>query len=344
MRKLAIIGHFGGENRFFDGQTVKTVTLYEELKKTGMFDIRIVDTYYNNTNKLKLLFDTVKNVLACKDVIVLLSHNGMKVYFPLLCFFAKVFGKNVYHDIIGGNLPDLISENKSWVRYLNSFKVNWIELNSVKEKLDAIGLKNVEVLPNFKKITALDKSEIQISDNEVLKLCTFSRVMKEKGIEDAIEAVKMLNDSGKKCSLSIFGQIDPGYEERFSELSKTFPEYIEYGGVIDFNKSVETLSKFDLLLFPTHYYTEGFPGTLLDSFASGLPVVAPDIPAVKELVFDNISGVLYPFRDNSQFAKVVGDLYDDREKINRMKCACIDEYEKYRPDFVMGTILNKLGR
>ena len=36
MRKLAIIGHFGGGNNFFDGQTVKTVTLYEELKKTGL--------------------------------------------------------------------------------------------------------------------------------------------------------------------------------------------------------------------------------------------------------------------------------------------------------------------
>ena len=342
MRKLAIIGHFGGGNNFFDGQTVKTVTLYEELKKTGIFDIRIVDTYYNNTNKLKLLFDTVKNSLVCKDLIVLLSHNGMKVYFPLLCFFAKVFRKNVYHDIIGGNLPELISENKSWVGYLNSFKVNWIELNSVKKKLEAIGLKNVEVLPNFKEITALDKSEIQISDNEVLKLCTFSRVMKEKGIEDAIEAVKILNDSGKKCSLSIFGQIDPGYKERFSELSKAFPEYIEYGGTVDFNKSVEMLSKFDLLLFPSYWEGEGFPGTFLDAFASGIPIIAKSSETSKELITEGVTGFVYEGNSSECIKNIINSIYENKVNLYRMKCACIDEYKKYSPDVVMKIILDKL--
>ena len=31
--KLGIIGHFGGNKKFLDGQTVKTKILYEELEK-----------------------------------------------------------------------------------------------------------------------------------------------------------------------------------------------------------------------------------------------------------------------------------------------------------------------
>lgn len=343
MKKIAIIGHFGGKNLFFDGQTVKTLTLYKELKATGLYDIKIIDTYYNKENKFKLLFDTLKNVILCKDIIVLLSHNGMKTYFPLLYFFAKVFKKNVYHDIIGGNLPELISKHKNWLKYLNSFKVNWIELHSVKEKLDDLGLKNVEVLPNFKEIKAIDKSEITVSKDGVLRVCTFSRVMKEKGIEDAVEAVKELNDSGKKCMLSIFGQVDPGYKERFEELSKNFPEYIKYGGVIDFNKSVETLSKFDLLLFPTHYYTEGFPGTLLDSFAAGLPVIASDIPAVKELVTDERNGIIYPFDEKEILLDILEKIHNNKERIYSMKCSVVDEYAKYDPDVVIKSVLDMLN-
>ena len=343
MKKIAIIGHFGGKNLFFDGQTVKTLTLYKELKATGLYDIKIIDTYYNKENKFKLLFDTLKNVILCKDIIVLLSHNGMKTYFPLLYFFAKVFKKNVYHDIIGGNLPELISKHKNWLKYLNSFKVNWIELHSVKEKLDDLGLKNVEVLPNFKEIKAIPKSEITVSEDGVLRVCTFSRVMKEKGIEDAIEAVKEINNSGKKCVLSIFGQVDPGYKQRFEKLSKDFPEYIKYGGVIDFNKSVETLSKFDLLLFPSYWSGEGFPGTFLDAFASGLPIVAKSNPTSEELISDDITGFIYNGNSKECIKSIMMSLYSNPEKLYTMKNACIQEYYKYEPEVIMKSVLDMLN-
>lgn len=342
MKKTGIIGHFGGNENFADGQTVKTKTLYNALRNTGKYRLYIVDTYYNRTNKAKLFLKTLICLATCDNIIILLSDNGRKVYFPLLYYLNFVFRRNIYHDIIGGNLAELIPQHKNWLKYLNSFKVNWIELNSVKKKLDALGLENVEVLPNFKEIKAIDKSEINVSDNGVLRLCTFSRVMKEKGIEDAIEAAVKLNADGKKCTLSIFGQIDPGYIKRFDELSAKFPEYIKYGGIVDFNKSVEVLSKFDLLLFPTHYYTEGVPGTLLDSFASGLPVVAPDIPAVKEMITNNKTGILYSFNDKGQLLKSIGGLFNEPDKIYNMKCACIDEYEKYRPEKIMSLVVKQL--
>lgn len=50
--------------------------------------------------------------------------------------------------------------------------------------------------------------------------------MKEKGIEDAIDAVKTVNSRlGRTVyTLDIFGQVDKDYEERFSEL-KNIPRF-----------------------------------------------------------------------------------------------------------------------
>ena len=43
----------------------------------------------------------------------------------------------------------------------------------------------------------------------------------------------------------------------FTQLEKSFPDYISYGGAIEANKSVETLKSYFTLLFPTYYKRRG---------------------------------------------------------------------------------------
>lgn len=85
-KKIGIIGHFGGNTEVFDGQTIKTKILYDELQKTGNLEIITVDTYYKKHNPVKLMRDTLKCLKSAQDIIILLSRNGMRLYFPLLFF------------------------------------------------------------------------------------------------------------------------------------------------------------------------------------------------------------------------------------------------------------------
>ena len=66
-KKISIIGHFGGKENILDGQTIKTKILYDELKKSTNWDIKIVDTYYKRRNPFKLLKDTLmkKRIRMC---------------------------------------------------------------------------------------------------------------------------------------------------------------------------------------------------------------------------------------------------------------------------------------
>ena len=107
-KNIGIIGHFGGEENFLDGQTVKTKVLYNELDKTGLYNIIKVDTYMFRKSKIKLLLDTVKCLLKCKTVFLLVSAGGMKVYFPLLYYWNKIIKTRVIHDVIGGNLHNFV--------------------------------------------------------------------------------------------------------------------------------------------------------------------------------------------------------------------------------------------
>jgi len=275
-KRVGIIGHFGGNQDFLDGQTVKTKILYEELKNVTAWRLVKVDTYYKKKNFLKLIFQTLGCLFSCKDIFVLLSGNGMKLYFPILYFCAKVFRKRIYHDVIGGNLNDYVINRPKFKKYLNSFRVNWVETKKLQEELMNNGILNVEIMPNFKRLNIITYSEAQIQTP--YRFCTFSRVMQEKGIETALETIEEINREHQQlvCTLDIYGPIDDGYKDRFDNIMQKVTPAINYLGKVPFNKSVEVLKNYHALLFPTFWKGEGFAGTIVDAFSAGLPVIATD--------------------------------------------------------------------
>ena len=245
-KKIGIIGHFGGKENILDGQTIKTKILHEELSKAIDWEIMKVDTYYKKKNPVKLLIDTFKCLFSTKDIIVLLSGNGMKFYFPILSFFAQKFHTNIYHDVIGGNLDVYVSKYPKFKKYLNSFQINWVETAGMKGRLEKQGIENCEVMPNFKRlsIASIDISKQKFS--EPYRFCIFSRVMREKGIEDAIDAIESINEEAGKeiCSLDIYGRIDDGYVERFEKVLKQVTNAIQYKGMVPYDKSVDAIKDY----------------------------------------------------------------------------------------------------
>ena len=67
------------------------------------------------------------------------------------------------------------------------------------------------------------------------------------------------------------------------------------------------MSQAKFLIFPSEWY-EGFSITLLEAFANKLPVLSSDIGSMKEIIKDNINGVLFKS----------GDIQDLIKKINKM--------------------------
>lgn len=345
---VSIIGHFGGGEFFLDGQTVKTKILYEELSQATEWEIQKVDTYYKKSNPVKLLWQTLGALWKSKDIIVLLSGNGMKCYFPVLYFVAKLFGTRVYHDVIGGNLSEYVEKNWAFKKYLNSFQVNWVETNSMKVKLEAQGVNNVVVMPNFKRLSLVSVEEAVEAVKYVppYRFCTFSRVMREKGIEDAVAAIESVNlKYGKTlCTLDIYGKVDPGYEERFVEIKSRFTDAVSYCGVVDFRRSVETLKDYYALLFPTFWDGEGFAGTIIDAFSAGLPVIATDWNCNGEIISNGVDGILYPSEKSSTLENAIEWIITDPEKTAEMRRRCVEKAELYLPEKHVSEIVKYIER
>ncbi len=66
---------------------------------------------------------------------------------------------------------------------------------------------------------------------------------------------------------------------------------------------------------------EGIPMTVLEAMASGLPVIAPKVGGIPEVVQDGIQGFLVQDRKPESFAQKCLLLYQDRELWQQMSIA-----------------------
>lgn len=345
MYKVGIVGHFGFGANFIDGQTIKTKILTNELKSyLGSDALTCLDTYKWKFRLIIILLKCFFMMIKCKNIIILPGSKGIRLIIPLINLYNVFTKKRLHYVVIGGWLPHFLEQKKKYIVKLQKYKGIYVETLGMKQKLELLGLQNVYHLPNFKALKIVDKEEINYYKKPPYKLCTCSRVTREKGIEIAIEAVKAVNLERNNVvyTLDIYGPIDEKYKRDFDYLMKNSPNYISYKGSIDYDKTVEVLKHYFLLLFPTFYPGEGFPGTIIDAFASGLPVIANDWKYNKELVEDYRNGFLY-IGGVKGLVKILKDILNNIEIINKMKDNCINDVEKYKPENVIQVLLNNLS-
>ena len=343
--KVCVFGHFGDGENLLNGQTVKTKIITEELqRKFGQEQVLKVDTRGGWKSLLKAPRQTVLALRNGQNVLLFPAQNGLRVYAPLLSFFRRFFkDRKLHYIVIGGWLPQFLTRRKRLAKVLRRFDAIYVETNTMKGALEAQGFHNVLVMPNCKKLTVLSENELIYPQGVPYKLCTFSRVMREKGIEDAVQTVTEVNQSlGRTVfSLDIYGQVDENQTDWFEELRKIFPDYIRYGGLIPFDRSVETLKEYFALLFPTYYEGEGFAGTLIDAYSAGVPVIASDWKYNTELVNDNV-GYVYKTRDNAALAELLKSVATDPTMILKKKKPCLHEVKKYQIENAVSVLLDRI--
>jgi glycosyltransferase involved in cell wall biosynthesis len=345
MYKIGVCGHFGEGKSLLNGQTIKTKILTNELmRQLQPSAIATVDTHHWKKNPLKLFYQCLTLIKRSEKILILPAMKGIKVFVPLFLFFNLFFNRKLYYIVIGGWLPELLKSNPKLNSQLKKFDGIYVETHTMIKLLNQMGLKNVYYMPNFKPIKVLNEEELIYSVSPY-RLCTFSRVMKEKGIEDAANAVKLINEKHHSTmfTLDIYGQIEKGYEEWFETLQQQFPDYISYQGLVDFDKSTNTLKNYFALLFPTYYQGEGFPGTVIDAFSSGLPVIASNWKYNSEVIRHGETGHIYDGGVEGLIL-TLSELLNDPNVTLLMKRNCIIEAKKYNPEAVVQEFITQIER
>lgn len=344
-KKVGIIGRFGFGKQLLNGQTIKTKTLADAVSGTlGKDKILYLDTYGGVKMLMRLPERCIQILHRCSDLIILPAHKGVRVIVPLLVFLNAFFHRKLHYVVIGAWLCNLLDGKWFLTQCLKRFDYIYTETTSMKRKLEKMGFDNVVLMPNFKRIPLLDGCLTENHQNAVCRVCTFSRVMREKGIETAVNAVTAINSQLEEpfYYLDIYGQVDLAQQEWFAKLQESFPEYVRYGGEVPSEQSVSTLCKYNALLFPTEFYTEGIPGSIIDAYAAGIPVIASKWENYADIIEDEETGIGYDFDDSSGLYRILLSMVGDMSTLTSKREACRRKAYEFLPESVIDILLSRL--
>lgn len=89
---------------------------------------------------------------------------------------------------------------------------------------------------------------------------------------------------------------------------------------------------------------DNMPSSVLEAFASGLPVVSTDAGGVPAIVTDGADGLLAPVADHAAIADRIIRLLDDQSLVDRLTTAASAKCEQYRWEAVRGQWLSLYRR
>lgn len=346
MKKIAICGHLGNDSPKLDGQTIRTRTIMEGIIQTyGEPVVYKIDTC-GKKNQLLLFFRLLYAVSQCSCLLILPAQNALKIEAPFLALLNRFFRCEIHYVAIGGWLPDYLNKHEWTRRALYSFHAIYVQLESMRRRLMEMEYERVYVLPNFRFFSdSLSSHEKNKVFDQPYRFVIFSRVTKEKGIEDAVKTIRRLNtEKGDHYSiLDIYGEINPAQKNWFDELMNSAPNYVTYKGSVPYQRSVEVLKSYHIMLFPTYYEGEGFAGSIIDAYAAGLPVVASDWKYNSEVVKDGETGFLFEPHNLDDLYNKTYLLCASPDLWKVMKSNCRKEYlEKYTPESTMKVLLDRI--
>lgn len=133
------------------------------------------------------------------------------------------------------------------------------------------------------------------------------RLVEGKGIENILEAVKILND----YKLIIFGSgpLESKLKAMAQELN--IKDKIEWRGFAPYNKVPEALSQIDIFVYPSLH--EGFGRAIMEALAMEKAVVATNVGGIPDLIKDGINGFLVEPNNPEMLAGKIKILIENKE-------------------------------
>lgn len=144
-----------------------------------------------------------------------------------------------------------------------------------------------------------------------------SRMLKEKGVREFVEAARLLQAHGIQARCVLVGMVDmenPAHITEAELLAWQREGVIEWWGHREDMPRV--LAQSHVVVLPS--YREGFPRVLLEAAACGRPVVATDVPGCRDVVRPHDNGLLVPVQDPGALFQAIATLVQDKALRARM--------------------------
>lgn len=169
--------------------------------------------------------------------------------------------------------------------------------------------------------------------DEKVEFLFIARIMKEKGIDQYLEAAEYIKKKYPNTVFHILGNCDEDYIGILNDMEKK--GIVTYHGRQD---DVREFHKFSHCTIHPTYYPEGMSNVLLESAACGRPVITTNRPGCQEIVDDGKTGYLIEEKNSKdlidKIKKFINLDYEAKKKMG------LSGREKVKKEFDRNIVVN----
>lgn len=275
----------------FSGEEEKLIQLGVECK-----DIKLETRGRNPIHDLVLLKNLIVTYRKIKPDIILTFYTKTNIYGGIA---ARICGIPYIENITG--VGSAVSNGGIMAKvmmflYSQAVKTSHIVFfqNTQNQELfhkKKIRMRKEKLLPGSG--VSLDRYSLKpYPESDNLQFLFISRVLKEKGIYEFVEAARIIKKDNPNYTFHVIGPYDKEYEEYLLNAEKE--------GIVKVHGKVFNVGDFikdsHCTIFPS-YYAEGMANVLLESAASGRPIITTNLPGCGETVDDGVTGYVVSPKD-----------------------------------------------
>ena len=317
------------------GSKVVTAEMVRELRARGFLP-DVVDTAGDVTNLpswrlrvarvarfLRMVQGVVRRVRRARLVLLHVADLAAPALAPAVWAICRAARRPLVLRVAGGNLVGAYRAAGPWVRRLADrtwMRCPRVYVETRRSLADFGAPANFRWFPNTRNCGGVAGPGARRRADRLIFL---ARLEMDKGLAEALEACRRLPE---RCRLRVFGPPMSGTD---LSLIADHPR-ASYGGVLAPDEVPGVLSRHDLLVFPSYYGSEGYPGVVLEAFQCGLPVVAARWGGVAELVEHEVSGLLVAPRSAAALWSAIDRLLNDSDLYRRLREGAVRRGEQFR--------------
>lgn len=254
--------------------------------------------------------------------------------------FLSVTNMRVLMATIGLSVPVIVSERGDPKR--RSIPVIWRHLRSVLYPLAQTLVAQTDYARNcfsrrIQKKSVVIPNPVALPDKPVSRtgktIIGVGHLVPVKGFDILVKAFGKIAKTHPDWRMVIWGLGDQRDQLKAMAAELGFADRLDLPGLTDQPGAWAD----DASIFVLSSRHEGFPNTLLESMAAGLPVIATDCPigGPRAMIDHGTNGLLVPSEDEAMMAEALSDLIVDETKRDRLATAARKRAEAFALDKVM---------
>ncbi len=312
----------------------------KRLKDLGcrFYDIKLDNKGTNPIKDINLMYQYYRLFTQIEPDMLLIFTIKPNIYAGIIAKFLDIPTINVISGLGTVFLDNKISSQIARWLYKVSFSGNRVLFENLDDsrefiKQNLINKNQAILIPGAGIDTELFKPKLKLKRyNRDITFLLIARLIKDKGIVEYIEAIRVVKKRYPNAKFRILGSY---YFDNPSSISKDEVDswvaegLIEYLGYTD--AVLEEIERVDCIVLPS--YREGLSRVLLEAGSMSKPIITTNVAGCKEVVEDSYNGFLVPPKDSKSLAIAMEKMIELSPKerdimgiLGRLKV--IDEFEE----------------